>query len=233
MLRFRSRGESGPSPLVLKAAPLNIHDPSFSEIAAANGLSLAVPAAAEGFHSRHRVRDVYLNDPELQRLYPLGLLPLGQFHFLGWLTTHGRIDQRLTDVEIPQFLHESAADQLGGWRVTYLLQPGWQKHFPSALTPAGWERFRAWIHAAYGEYLRVRLPEKAPFDPPTADAAEGVNIISHFCNPSGIQQAALWTRRALERAKLQTSCRDVPVPRHAVPDDREQWLGQEVFPVTI
>jgi glycosyltransferase involved in cell wall biosynthesis len=62
---------------------------------------------------------------------------------------------------------------------------------------------------------------------------EGVNILSHFCNPSGIQQAALWAKAALERAGLRTSCRDVPVPRRVVPNDREQWLGQEIFPITI
>lgn len=233
MFRSPSRDESAPSPTVFDAAPLDVHDPSFTEIAAAHGLSLDVPASPERFPSRHRVRDIYLNDPELQKLYPLGLLPLGQLHFLGWLTKHGRTDQNLADAEILQFLHESADDELRGWRLTYLLQPEWQRHFPSALAPFGWEQFRGWIHATYGQHLRALLPEKAPFDSPAADEAEGVNIISHFCNPSGIQQAALWTKTALERARLQTSCRDVPVPRHVVPEDREQWLGQEIFPVTI
>ncbi len=58
-------------------------------------------------------------------------------------------------------------------------------------------------------------------------------MLSHFCNPSGIQQAAFWAKTALERAGLRTSCRDVPVPRRALPNDREKWLGLEIFPVTI
>ena len=62
---------------------------------------------------------------------------------------------------------------------------------------------------------------------------EGVNILSHFCNPSGIQQAALWTKAALEKAGLHTSCGDAPVPRRTRPVDRRDWLGLEVFPVTI
>jgi glycosyltransferase involved in cell wall biosynthesis len=62
---------------------------------------------------------------------------------------------------------------------------------------------------------------------------EGVNILSHFCNPSGIQQAALWTKAALERVGLRTSCRDVPVPRRVLPADRADWLGLEIFPITI
>jgi glycosyltransferase involved in cell wall biosynthesis len=234
MLGFQSRGEPAAGPPAFGVAPLDIRDPSFSTVAAANRLSIpenfsaaAVPGAG------HRVRDVYLNDPELQATYPLGLLPLGQLHFLGWLTTHGRADQQLEDAEILQFLLESAADQLRGWRVTYLLQPAWQEHFPSALTSPGWEKFRAWVQATYGEHLRAPLPQTLPFAVPDTDAAEGVNILSHFCNPSGIQQAAFWTKTALERAGLNVSCRDVPVPRRLIPRDREQWLGLEIYPVTI
>src|SRR5205085_6484311 len=80
---------------------------------------------------------------------------------------------------------------------------------------------------------------RRPFNRPrslsrrTESAIEGVNMLSHFCNPSGIQQAALWTKVALERAGLRTSCRDVPVPRRVVPSNREEWLGLEIFPVTI
>lgn len=54
-----------------------------------------------------RVYHIYLNDPELQKLYPLGLLPLGQLHFFHWLTTHGRRDQALRDEEILYGPHPS------------------------------------------------------------------------------------------------------------------------------
>lgn len=181
-----------------------------------------------------RVYDIYLNDPALQKLYPLGLLPVGQLHFLQWLTTHGRRDQGLRDEEILWFLHESAEDQARGWRLTYLLQPRWQQNFPRALTPQGWKEFRRWLKEAYGQFLTERLPATAPQPHALGGGAlEGVNILSHFCNPSGIQQAALWTKAALERVGLRTSCRDVPVPRRIVPRDRAQWLGLELFPITI
>lgn len=246
MVRFESRER----PLVFsafEAAPLDIHDASFVALAAANGLDLpkgdALPAPCPG----GRVRNIYLNDPELQKIYPLGLLPLGQLHFLGWLTTHGRADQSLTDGEIFWFLHESARQEVRGLCLTYLIQPSWQEQFPFALAPRGWEEFRQWIEGHYGKHFREPLPAALPAVLPEVDQQvltrfaplapgaeiEGVNILSHFCNPSGIQQAALWAKIALERAGLRTSCRDVPVPRRTLPTDREQWLGLEIFPVTI
>jgi glycosyltransferase involved in cell wall biosynthesis len=222
------------APPAFDAAPLDINDPSFSIIAAANQLSVAEATDADADEeASHRVRDIYLNDPELQRIYPLGLLPLGQLHFLSWLSRHGRVDQRLSDAEIMAFLRESTKNEARSLALTYLLQPNWQDLFPAALSPSGWGNFCAWIQATYGEHLRQALPGAVPIAVPDAATARGVNILSHFCNPSGIQQAALWTKAALERAGFVTSCRDVPVPRRIIPDNREQWLGQEVFPVTI
>ena len=196
-----------------------------------------------------RVKDIYLQDPELQRVYPLGLLPLGQLHFLGWLATHGRRDQRLANEEILWFLHESTEDPAAGLCVTYLLQPDWQERFPLALTRQGWKEFRRWILGSCGQGFASPLPRRVPSILSKADqksleasvrlaeiaggGTEGVNLVSHFCKPFGIQQAALWTKEALERAGLRTSCRDVPVPSPTLPANRADWLGLEVFPFTI
>jgi glycosyltransferase involved in cell wall biosynthesis len=245
MLPARSTSGSAAEAPVFEPAPVYVNDPSFRELAAASHLRLDV--SEESIASGERVRDIYLNNPELQKIYPLGLLPAGQLHFVQWLTTHGRRDQKLTDAEIFQFLRDSAEDEPRGLCFTYLLQPRWQEHFPRALTKHGWDEFRRWIEAAYGPYLRKPLPREIPSIlsgglPRSNDSAAaaktprplaGVNLLSHFCNPSGIQQAALWTKKSLERVGLRTSCRDVPVPRHVVPTDREQWLGLEMFPFTI
>jgi len=248
MLRFRGRGECASSSPAFAAAPVDIRSPTFVAIAAANDLSLDV-SPTDSATVGQRVRDLYLNDPEIQKIYPLGLLPLGQLHFLDWLATHGRRDQRLTDREILWFLRESADNELRGLCLTYLLQPSWQERFPFALTNGGWSEFRDWINSTYGEYLRQPRSSKVPpvlseedqiclesAKEKTASVGKqlrGVNILSHFCNPSGIHQAALWTKTALERASLRTSCRDVPVPRRVAPTDREDWLGLEIFPITI
>ncbi len=136
------------------------------------------------------------------------------------------------------FCTSLAEDQARGWRLTYLLQPRWQENFPRALTPRGWKEFRRWLKRhAYGKFLTERsacnLCHQSTHGRAAWHPIEGVNILSHFCNPSGIQQAALWTKAALERAGFRTSCRDVPVPRRVLPRDRADWLGLEIFPVTI
>lgn len=231
MPRFQSRPEAADAAFAFDPAPLRIHDPTFAAVAASQNLNLGAPPPS----SSHRVRDIYLNDPELQRIYPLGLVSFGQLHFLSWLSTHGRKDQRLTDAEIVHFLHDSVEHEIGGLCLTYLLQPAWQHRFPQALTQPGWGKFRDWLMATYGDYLRAPLPAEVPltFSRPPGGERDGVNILSHFCNPSGIQQAALWTKAAIDRAGLFTSCRDVPVPRRTAPSGRESWLGLEVYPVTI
>jgi glycosyltransferase involved in cell wall biosynthesis len=191
-----------------------------------------------------RVYNVYLNRPELQEIYPLALLPLGQAHFITWLATHGRQDFGLKNEEILWFFYQSATELDRGLVLTYLLRPTWQAQFPDALTRRGWKRFVSALRSAFGRYFPARkirrLPvtraaaTQHPIEPTTSvRQLQGVNIISHCCNPSGLQQAAFSIKAALECARLNTSCRDVPVPRHYIPTDRESWLGREIHPVTI
>ena len=193
-----------------------------------------------------RLQQIYLLDPALQRLCPLGLSPLGQISFLDWMLKHGRADQGLRDEEILWFLHESTEDIARALALSYLINPAWQEQFPLALTGQGWGDFRNWLAQQFPVFfqrhkvhelpgsLASALPQKsAAGDPSPAPPVEGVNLLSHFCYPSGIQQAALWTKTALERCGVPTSCRDVPVPLKTAFLDRSAWLGLEAFPFTI
>jgi len=195
-----------------------------------------------------RIFEIYLMDPALQRLCPLGLSPLGQLSFLDWMMKHGRADQGLRDEEILWFLHESTEDLARGLGLSYLVNPTWQQQFPLALTAPGWGEFRHWLAEQFSLFFqRHKVGEVPPLLPATHEvflqkpardlssspAVAGVNLLSHFCYPSGIQQAALWTKAALERCGVATSCRDVPVPLKTEFLDRSAWLGLEIFPFTI
>ncbi len=191
---------------------------------------------------RH-IREIYLQDRELQRLFPLGLTPVGQRHFLGWLTTHGRADQDVQNHEVLWFLHEAAEAVDEGVTLSFLLNPEWQERFPDALTKAGWPEFLGHLQSKYlalhnwaaqlqnPPALREATPVRRSLT--STHGLTGVNILSHFCYSSGIQQATLGTKEALEHAGLATSCRDVPAGIKTTLLPRGDWLGLEVFPITI
>ncbi|MFN2475815.1 MAG: glycosyltransferase family 4 protein [Chthoniobacterales bacterium] len=181
-----------------------------------------------------RIREIYLQDRELQRMFPLGLAPPGQRHFLGWLTTFGRSDQQVQDYEVIWFLHAASESVGDGIGLSFRVNRDWQVRFPNALTRAGWQSFCDALLAEYPALHRWRRQLRKPPREPVPDAAAaGVNILSHFCYPSGIQQAAMWTKVALERAGLVTSCRDVPAGIKTTLSPRKDWLGLEVFPITV
>jgi glycosyltransferase involved in cell wall biosynthesis len=195
-----------------------------------------------------RIGEIYLRDTALQRFAPLGLVPLGQRSFLGWLTNYGRADQGARDEEILWFLYQSTEQLEQGLALSYLVNPDWQREFPLALTPGGWKAFSESIAGRFPKFFRQRslgrLPQVVPAPEQTfrersvalreeTRGVAGVNILSHFCYPSGIQQAALFAKAALERSGVRTSCRDVPVPIKTELLDRADWLGLEIYPITI
>lgn len=218
------------------------------------GLSdLAIFQIVETFDRRpdRRIYDLYLNDPALQRFFPLGLLPIGQGDFLRWLTTFGRAIHALTDEEILWFLQVSAEDLMRGLSLTYLLNPAWQEQFPLAFTSEGWKPFRHWLASHFSpDFARISpcrvpgvlsraeqrwlaQPSRRPPSESARTKVEGVNILSHFCYLSGIRQAALATKKSLESCGVATSCRDVPVDVASKVGDRADWVGLEVFPITL
>ncbi|MDQ6626384.1 MAG: glycosyltransferase family 4 protein [Verrucomicrobiota bacterium] len=201
------------------------------------GLSDAALKKVRGVFRRspgERTRDVYLQDRDLQRLFPLALVPAGQRHFLGWLATFGRTDQALQDHEILWFLHEAAEKVADGVGLCYLVNCEWQARFPAALTGGGWRALRKALLLEYPalHHWSAQLKDRPPAVLASA-RQPGVNVLSHFCYPSGIQQAAIWTKTAFERAGLITSCRDVPAGIKTTLTPRKNWLGLEIFPITV
>jgi len=198
-----------------------------------------------------RVLELYLRSPKIQARFPHGLLPVGQKPFVKWLLREGRAKHNLSAAEILWFLHETAEQVPQMVLKTWLINLSWQKRFPAGPTSAGKQDFLRGLRQEFPGYSAFASKHALDAVVPAAEemllhqgsngassngkgeSPRGVNILSHFSYPSGIQQAALFTKRALETAEFRVSCRDVSAFPCFDVEDRAPFLGLEVFPVTI
>ncbi len=203
--------------------------------AAAHGVSqanIANLAAALRANSGEQIRQHYLHAVELQARFPLALLPVGQKKFVKWLFDKGAINHGFSDEAILWFLHETAEQLARGIAETYLICPEWQKQFPSALSPSNQGKILKWLRTKFPKYRPFRTVNRLPERCFHSDQS-GANILAHFCYPSGLQQAALSAKAALESVGILTSCRDVPAGVRTDLGHRTAWLGLEIFPVSL
>lgn len=206
-----------------------------------------------------RVLELYLHSPKIQRRFPHALLPAGQKWFVKWLLREGRAKPNLSAAEILWFLHKTAEQVPQMVLKTWLINQSWQERFPAGPASSGKEEFIRWLRKEFpscsvfasANALDAVVPEaeeillrgdatlrgtsniRSISKEGNGQLLRGVNILSHFSYPSGIQQAALFTKRALETAQFGVSCRDVPVFPFFDVEDRAPFLGLEIFPVTI
>ncbi|MFL6530936.1 MAG: glycosyltransferase [Chthoniobacterales bacterium] len=180
------------------------------------------------------VREYYLHTPELQWRYPLGLLPIGQKRFAKWLLGKGREQHDFSDEQILWFLHATRSFLAHYIALTYSINPEWQERFPQPEPDA--KALLKWLKRDFPKFQALRRVREVQLPATPIDRGhefKGVNITSHFCYPSGIQEAALQAKRALELGGFTTLCRDVPTGVRTVLKPREDWLGFEQFPITI
>lgn len=177
-----------------------------------------------------KARLAYQQRPDIRESIPLGLLPCDRGRLFEWLVIHGtrEVGFEPADAIAALFAADHASDRC--LAETYLLQPGWQRAVPDALTPAGWPQLKAWLAAEYGLgsrwFWRARCPV---YSVPKAD----VLVLGLFRYASGLQQAALGMVDALEKTGLTVGLRDVPGPAL-----RENLVGRrldalETAPITI
>ncbi|HEY0369516.1 MAG TPA: glycosyltransferase [Chthoniobacterales bacterium] len=176
------------------------------------------------------VREYFLHSPELQTRYPLGLLPVGQKRFAKWLIGKGRDQHDFSDEQILWFLHVTRHELPHYIALTYAITPEWQERFADSDGKPLLKSLRAEFpkFAPLRRIRELQLPSREP-----QRELRGVNILSHFCYASGIQEAALQAKAALELAGFETSCRDVPTGVRTVLQPRTDWLGFERYPITI
>ncbi|HKM52579.1 MAG TPA: glycosyltransferase [Isosphaeraceae bacterium] len=97
-----------------------------------------------------KIRQVYELSPYLQRSYLLAYLPAGRARFFRWLISEGREHYEFSDPAIWWFLIECDEDPARELIRSYKISASWQRFFPDALTPLGWERFAGWLESRHG-----------------------------------------------------------------------------------
>lgn len=176
----------------------------------------------------------YLFTAEWQRRFPDALSMFGWHRFGHWFESTYGLSEAWSEASLPPQLL-SAAQQL---RIAYRANVGWQAAHPQALSdPAAAKALLEWLMSteriAGGTALAHLWCKTLDVDVVVPSLVDGgVNIIGHFCYPSGLRVSVEAMTRAIEMAGIETSLRDVRTdarddPYHASFD------GLEVGDVTI
>ena len=82
---------------------------------------------------------------DLQTVLSPGLSALWRARLFRWLIAQAREQNDLSDASIWWFLIECDEDPARELIGIYKISPSWQRFFPDALTPVGWDRFAGWL----------------------------------------------------------------------------------------
>jgi glycosyltransferase involved in cell wall biosynthesis len=174
----------------------------------------------------------YLRHPGWQKRFPTGLTAFGFADLMNWLRRHYRLRKRL----VRRLGRPSVFRPTDELRMLYDSEPGLQRRFKGAFQdPAATRRLaretlanrsssrlnEGWRDQLWKE-IAAGLPEKM-----------GVNILAHFCYPSGLGEAAKSNVRALHHVGIPTACRDVPTELRADRPGRRNYLDLERFDTTL
>jgi len=181
---------------------------------------------------RHELVLAYLFTPAWQERHPDGLTVFGRDAFAEWFASeYGVTDAWVDPVNWPEW--EQPVVQL---RISYGARSGWRQAHPDALeTPGAARAFLDWLASPEGG-----LPERQrawcsqlDFDAVSEQLAQpAVNVIGHFCYPSGLRVSAECLVQAMSLAGVSPSLRDLRTdasdePRHV------HFHGTECNDITI
>ncbi|MDQ0084909.1 glycosyltransferase involved in cell wall biosynthesis [Variovorax boronicumulans] len=175
----------------------------------------------------------FLFTPDWQRRVPDALTIFGWSRFSDWVANTYGTDRFSPDSVEISGLQEPAQQVRAG----YMAQSAWQRAHPDALSDVAAARaLLEWLASgAEGSIAPEARTWCAGLD---IDALTpgllhgGVNVIGHFCYPSGLRVSVEAMTEAMERAGIQTSLRDVRTdarddPRHV------RFAGLESADITI
>ncbi len=176
----------------------------------------------------------YRFSPSWQQAHPIALTVFGRIAFSGWLAERFGLSVDtvwLDPAGWPTGL--SAADEL---RLAYAAEPGWRAAHPAALTDAdGAAALLQWLSGSepgLAEPVRAWCRERLADGTAAALAGLGINVVGHFCYPSGLRVSAEAMCGAMEQAGVAVSRRDVRTDRRDDPHHAE-FGGLELHDVTL
>jgi GT2 family glycosyltransferase/glycosyltransferase involved in cell wall biosynthesis len=181
--------------------------------------------------AREVVRSYELH-PEWQRMFPDALTIFGREAFAHWLQErHGITDAPWLDpARWPVSLTPLEEIRLG-----YAAHERWRRSVPDALV----DHDRLRVLVAWLREHEFPSPEAQPMwwarlaTEMAADGFVGLNVLAHFCYPSGLQASARSIVESLRRVGVRTTSRDVPTEvRHDMPAAPDH-LGLEIYDVSL
>ncbi len=174
----------------------------------------------------------YRFTPAWQSLYPNGLTVFGRRAFGTWFTERFQISASWANpYHWP--IDMSPARQI---RETYHTREDWQVLHPDALTTwDGASSFLTWLASTESQLdddVREWLSAISLTETAKELASPGVNIIGHFCYPSGLRTSVEAIGEGLRQAGVETSLRDLRTDKSDEPN-HAAYTGSELFDTTL
>ena len=174
----------------------------------------------------------YLFTPDWQRQFPDALTVFGWPGFTRWFVRHYGANPQWVDIDVAPDHYEPAL-QL---RIAYGAQAAWQEMFPNALFDAVKARtLLEWLASGEAGLSGPALLWCRALDAHGA-AAEilkpGVNVIGHFCYPSGLRVSVESIVEALAQTGVNTSLRDLRTDARDDPA-HVHFDGPEVHDISV
>lgn len=175
----------------------------------------------------------YQFTPEWQRIFADGLTIFGRERLADWLSRFYGIDETWVD---PQAWPEtgSPAQHL---RLAYALREHWQRRHPGAFEDVErTRRFLDWLATADAGLTEKERAWCASVDRGAFTSelvAGGVNVLGHFCYPSGLRTSVESLTEGLVRNGLSVTLRDIWADNVGDDPHHGDFHGSEVFETTI
>lgn len=166
---------------------------------------------------------------EWQRNFPAAYTAFGRERILSWLKRRHCLDDRILE-NIQALTNPITVEEI---RAAYWCFPFWQSKFPNAFREEAETRNLI-------DWLRAEN-ENAPVPKTFSLSSEnqfdhrqlGMNVLGHFCYPSGLQQSTRSLVRSLQMENIAVSVRDVPAHYQMDDPDRTGYLNLETYDVSL